>query len=189
MQRTRVMLPALLVAAALLSGCATRASLVESNRAQDWSGKLQKVYVQVTFMKEWGQEFSDAFEKRVGVLLTECGVASKVVRRSDLDLDSPEARAAELRQFGADSVLSVRPTGGGLNQDGVVVNRVFAAQLVVTPSRPVWRAVFTVYRGGARVETLAQRGEAFAIEMTNRMKADRLLGSCAELPVPKPGLK
>jgi hypothetical protein len=188
MKRTQLNL-LLVIAAALCAGCATRPSIVESNRAQDWTGQIRRAYVQVTSMREWGPPFNDAFEKQINQVLSQCGVTSKIVRRNALDLENPEQRTADVRQFGADSVLAIWPTGGGQNVNGTPVNRIFAAQLTVPPARPVWRAHFTVFRGGTAVETLAQRGEAFAIELTNRMKQEGLLAPCPQLPVPKHGIQ
>lgn len=178
-----------IVAIVFLSGCATRPSAVESNRSEDWNGQVRKLYVQVTFMPEWGKDFSDALEDKLGRIFSDCGISARIVRRSTLDLDNRDTLPNELRKFEADSLLTIAPTGGGLNQDNVAINRVFAGRLVILPNRTVWRANFRVYRGGTAVEKLSDRGSAFAIELTNTMKADRLLGSCSQLPVPSPGLR
>lgn len=173
-----------------LSGCAAPPTVAESNRAADWNGQLRRLYVQVMYLPEFGRDFSDALEDRLSRVFTECGVTVKVVRLSSLDLDNREALSTELRRFEADSVLTITPTGGGLNQDNVIINRNFASRLIIIPNKTIWRGNFKVFTGGIlTAERYSDRGNAFGIELTNRMKSDRLLGSCAQLSVPKPTLK
>jgi hypothetical protein len=173
-----------------LSGCAAPPTVAESNRAADWNGQIRRLYVQVTYQPEFGRDFSDALEDRLTRVFTECGVTVKVVRLSSLDLDNRQALSTELRRFEADSVLTISPTGGGLNQDNVIVNRNFASRLIILPNRTIWRGNFKVFTGGSlTTERYSDRGNAFGIELTNRMKSDRLLGSCAPLTLPRPTLK
>ena len=172
-----------LVALLALAGCAP-ATRIESNKSAAYTPQPKRVYVYTEIHPEWGNAFTAAFEKRLGAILNECGAASQFGRIGNLDLNE-KAKVEDMRKFGADAVLTARRNGGTKDQYGLLIVGIYDSRLAdVKTGDTVWRASSTVSRGGFTID-LAERGDAFAVELSNKLKQDQIFRTCPVIELKK----
>lgn len=172
-----------LVALLALAACAP-ATRIESNRSASYTTQPTRVYVHTEIHPEWGNAFTAAFERRLGTILKECGAASQFGRIDKLELNE-KARLDEMRKFGPDAVLTARHNGGTKDQYGKLILGIYDSRLAdVKTGEIVWRASSTVSRGGITIE-LAERGDAFAVELSNKLKQDQIFRTCPIIELKK----
>ena len=69
--------------------------------------------------------------------------------------------------------------------NGALVDVIYDVRLIdVQSKRIVWRAAVTFYRGGTAIVSAADRGAALAVDITNKMKEDKVFRGC-EVITPK----
>jgi hypothetical protein len=105
----------------------------------------------------------------------ECGAAIQIESISALQLDE-SIYDKKIKAFNPDSFLSVRRAGGTVSQNGGIILVIYDVKLTDMPSnKVVWRANIRFPRG---INSIAERGEALAVDLTNKMKDDQIFRSC-----------
>lgn len=166
----------------LLAAACAAPTKIESNKSASYTGEPQRIFVLAEAVDEWGNGFVSGFEKQLVEVLRQCGATVQLSRIGKLDLND-KARAEEMRRFNPDAVLSLRRNGGTKSQYGNVLNVIFDARLLdVKSNSNVWRSSSTVVRGSSAID-VAERGETFAVELTNKLKQDQIFRSCPIIEV------
>ena len=168
----------------LLVGC-VQPTKIQSVMAAGYAGEPKRIFVVTDVGNEYGAEFSGAFEERLIAIARQCGAQLQVSRMSNLELDT-SVHKARMKEFGPDVLLSMRRNGGTrMGAGGPVVHAIYDARLFdANTQKPLWRANLNFYRGGTLI-AIKERGEALAIELTNQMKSDGILKSCALIDPPQ----
>jgi hypothetical protein len=157
-----------------VAGCAPVAR-IESSKSASYTVEPKRVFV-YTEMYDLGNAFTVGFEKRFAAILQECGASAQFGRIGKADLE--EKYVDEMRKFGPDAVLSTRRNGGTRDQYGNLVVAIFDSRLAdVKTGNVTWRANSTV-RSGGLVFDAGARGDAFAVELSNKLKQDQVFRSC-----------
>jgi hypothetical protein len=165
-----------------LVGCASGPSKIQATKAEDYAKHPKRMFVVSAVGTDWGDEYARAFQNKIGALGRECGTAVEVSRVNTLELDE-HAQANKMRAFQADSLLTISRNGGTRNQYGLI-NVVYNLSLRdVAANKLVWRADINFFRG-ATARPVTERGEALAIEITNKLKDDRILANCPKHALP-----
>ena len=100
-------------------------------------------------------------------------------------IDPSESDDEKTRKFGPDAVLTARHNGGTKDQYGKLILGIYDSRLAdVKTGEIVWRASSTVSRGGITIE-LAERGDAFAVELSNKLKQDQIFRTCPIIELKK----
>jgi hypothetical protein len=173
--------PSLLLAlvALLLVACAPATKMV-SNKAGNWQSQPKRLFVVTDVGSDFGDEYYKSFEEKTTSILRDCGVTAGFSRITELELDR-DIHVNRVKAFGADTVLTVRRNGGTRSQNALF-HVIYDVVLMDAPSGKIgWRARTDFYRGGTAVFTPAERGASLAIDITNKMKDDGLLGTCAPI--------
>ena len=168
----------LMVATLLLSACAAPTQ-VQSNKAEFYTAEPKRIFIVTDIGHEFGQEFFSAFAQKFNAIVSNCGADSQISTISSLELDE-SIHEKKMEAFGADTALSVKIKGVTSTQNTkVIINVIYDARLVdLNTKKMVWRANFNFYRGGTAIP-IAKRGEALAIDITNKMKEDKIFQSCS----------
>ncbi len=162
----------------MLTACVAPTQIA-SNKAQDYTAQPKRLFVVTDVGSEFGDEFANSFQTKLIAIASDCGTSAELSRISALELDD-RARAREIDTFKPDSFLSVRRNGGTKLTNGAIVDVIYDVRLVdVETKRIVWRAAVTFYRGGTAIVSTAERGAALAVDITNRMKEDKIFRGCA----------
>lgn len=163
---------------AVLAGACAAPSRVESNKSQNYTAEPKRLFVFTEFGTEWGAAFRNGFHSRFTAIMADCKVAAQVVHMGPLDIDQ-KARVEQMKRFKPDTVLSIRRSGGTKDQYGTLIQATFDARLTdVKTEAIVWRSNSTVYRGGLII-TAEDKGRAFAVDLTNKLKQDQVFRTCA----------
>jgi hypothetical protein len=167
----------------LLTACVAPTQIA-SNKAQDYTAQPRRLFVVTDVGTDFGDDFANSFQAKLIAITADCGAAAELSRISALELDD-RARAREVDTFKPDSVLSIRRNGGTKLPNGALVDVIYDVRLIdVQSKRIVWRAAVTFYRGGTAIVSAADRGAALAVDITNKMKEDKLFRGC-EVITPK----
>jgi len=95
---------------------------------------------------------------------------------SSLVLDE-NVYANKMKAYKSDSLLSIKRAGGTRSAEGVLIQVNYDVKLIDVPTnKTVWRAATEVYRGMMVPDV--ERGQSFAVVLTNRMKTDKIFSSC-----------
>lgn len=165
-----------LLGAVLLGACVTP-SKIASNKADSYSKEPRRLFIITDIGSEFGNDFFGSFERRITSIAQDCGAVLQISRLSNLELDQ-NVHANRLKTFGADTLLTIRRNGGTRNEYGLY-HVVYDARLVdVQSNKLVWRADTNFYRG-SMLTPIAERGEALAVDLTNRLKEDQVFRGCA----------
>lgn len=82
-----------------------------------------------------------------------------------------------MKMFKADTIMSVRRNGGTRNEYGIF-HAIYNVKLVdVQTNKAVWREDTNFYRGGTAIP-IKERGETLAVDITNKIKEDKIFRSC-----------
>ncbi|WER48670.1 hypothetical protein CupriaWKF_28310 [Cupriavidus sp. WKF15] len=168
-----------------LAACAPRTA-VTSVRAQDYAQQPRRIYVIAASGVGWGPGFAPTFRAKFRDILRGCSATAAFEDVTGLELDRGPA-IARAAAFQPDAVLTIVSGGGVVQVGGDRLSIEYNTTLAdVTQNRAVWRAKFAFGRGSATIP-LAERGAVFAIELTNKLKADGLLAGCSPIPLDRSG--
>ncbi len=161
---------------ALLAACAAPTQIA-TNKATSYTKEPRRIFVLTNVGSEFGSAFNASFQQRLKAIAMDCGAEMQIAVRSALELDEG-IYTKMINAYRPDSVLTVHWTGGGTKQNGILILAIYDVRLIdKSAGAVVWRANTTFSRGSPLI-SLADRGEAFAIDLTNKMKADQILRSC-----------
>ncbi len=173
---SRLALLAICLSTALLSACAAPTKIV-SNKATNYTAEPKRIFVLTNIGPDFGQDFSDSFQGKLAALVRGCGAVVEVSRISSLELDE-SVHAARMTKFRPDTLMTLRRSGGTRNEFGLLLDARYDAKLIdVRSNKTVWRAEAVFNRGGTAIP-LSHRGEAFAVDLTNKLKEDGIFRSC-----------
>jgi len=169
----------------LLTACVAPTQIA-SNKAQDYTAQPRRLFVVTDVGTDFGEDFANSFQAKLIAITADCGAAAELSRISALELDD-RSRANEVATFKPDTFLSIRRNGGTKLSNGALLDVVYDVRLLdVQSKRIVWRAAVTFYRGGTAIISSADRGAALAVDITNKMKEDKVFRGC-EVIAPKKG--
>ena len=164
-----------------LAGCAP-ATKIASNKAAGYSFEPKRMFIFTDIGSEFGNDFATAFQTKFTSIAQDCGVAVGLSRMSKLELDE-NIHINRMKSFNADTLLSIRRSGGTRRDltDSGIFHVIYDIRLMdVQSSKVVYRATSDFYRGGT-VIPITERGEALAVDITNKMKEDQVLRGCAPI--------
>jgi len=163
------------IASVLLSACVAPTTIA-SNKAENYTKEPKRIFVLTDVGSEFGKDFFDSFQAKLGAIARDCGAALEVSRISSLELDE-KVHLNKMKTFKADTIMSVRRNGGTRNEYGIF-HAIYNIKLVdVQTNKTVWRADTNFYRGGTAI-SIKERGEALAVDITNKIKEDKIFRSC-----------
>ena len=176
----------------LLTACAAKTQ-IKTNKSQSYAGQPRKIFavLSVTGMieargggTEAARYFYDALTGKMSAILGDCGVEFSA---SNAGTGANEAEVtAALNSFQPDAILQMQ-TKGYTGKGFDLLSLTYEASLLDKISKDmVWRAnlVFDVARVNYKVgistasDFYNVRGAALAVDLTNQMKKDGLLGTC-----------
>ena len=172
---------AILAASLALTACVAP-TRIESTTAGGIDIAPEKLFVFSHIGREFGDGFYEPFLNRFSARLTVCGVRSAITTVGDLDLDNG-VHTGKMKAFDPDYTMVIRRTGGTRMDFGRVIHAVYDVQLAQAQApafKAVWRANVNFFRGGTAIP-IANRGEALANDVVDKMIADGVLKNC---PVP-----
>ncbi len=159
-----------------LTACASQ-TRVSANKAADFTREPKRIFVATNIGDELGAGYKAGFQKSVTELFKSCGVSTEFVFLSPLELDESIYDKKRIA-FQADTVLTIHKAGGNRDQYGLITLGIFDAKLIdVETSKVVWRGNLSTSRGGSLSNQVV--GESMAVGLTNRLKSDQILRSCA----------
>jgi hypothetical protein len=175
----------LLLALFLLLGVAACSvtTTIKSAKLPDYAGGPKRLFVVSYIADDFGPQFGPAFFGSMTRILKECGADSDVATIAPLEL-STAPYAAQLKSFAPDAVLTISRADGVVNERAMAT-RLYGVRLDdLRSSRMVWQGSARFQRGDPLFSKVQDRAEIIAVELTNRMKADGIFGSCPALPLP-----
>lgn len=160
----------------IVSGCAAT-TRTKTNRANDYNGQPKRLFVITDIGTDFGSQFSNAFQNKIKSIAKDCGVVVDIAYLSVLELD--ESRYdRQMMGFRPDTVLSIKRNGGTKSAEGVLFHVIYDSKLIdMSTKKLVWRAQTDFYRGGFAIP-VEERGESLAIDLTNKIKEDKIFRSC-----------
>lgn len=174
------MLKILILMTVILSACVSPpVTDINSKMAENYAGQPRKIFVLTDIGSDFGEEFFVAFEEKIKFLSKECGSDMLVSRLVPLELDEG-VHARKLKEFGSDFLMSIRRNGGTQSQN-TLFHVVYDARVVqMVGAKIVWRAKVDFYRGGTIIP-LQKRGDALAIDLIRKMRADGIFKNCTSV--------
>ncbi|PRC91792.1 hypothetical protein [Solimicrobium silvestre] len=168
-----------------LSACVIPAQ-IETNKAASYTDEPKRIFVITDIGSEWGKDFANGFQQKMTSIAKVCGADSQFLFVSGLELDSVKPDA-QMQAFHPDTLLSIKRVGYILDPTGkVVVTQNYDVRLLdVKTNKTVWRANMKFSgTNGEMISSLmyskSERGESLAMDMTNRMKDDKIFRSCSK---------
>jgi len=161
----------------MLIGCGTQSHII-SNKDQTFNRPIERIYVISDVGLEFTPEFGKAFGSKLKTILKDCRIEIELRTRSRLALDADNTYRAEMKEFNADSVLMVYHAGG-VGSAAFISAMTYDVRFVdLSANRMVYRSLATFQREGVLWKSMEQQGFTFAIDLTNKMKEDRLITGC-----------
>jgi hypothetical protein len=152
------------------------ATKIATNKAGGYTSEPKRVFVVTDVGTDFGDEFYDAFQRKLTEIIQDCGAQLQISRMSTLELD-PGVHLKKMKAFNADTMMTIRRNGGTKSQYGLY-HVIYDVRLIDVPSdKTVWRANTNFYRGGTLIP-ISDRGEVLAVDVTNSMKQDRIFSAC-----------
>ncbi len=169
----------LIFIAVILTACVfTPQTTITSNRAENYAKKPKRIFVLTTISADFGKKMFDSFEKKFIAIANDCDTAVMVNQVNSLELDE-KIYAKNAEAFKADTLMVMRPNGGLVSQYGRIFNVIYDIKLMdVSSEQTIWRAK-AKFVPGESIGRPVVLGEKLAIDITNKMKNDRLWGACA----------
>lgn len=168
---------AVVAALLLLVSACVNPTKITSNKAPGYSKELKRLFVITDIGAEYGAVYADTFGSKLQAIAKDCGVELEISRVVPLELDSSK-HVTRMKAFNPDAVLHIRRNGGTKDQYGNLFHVIYDSRLIDMPgNKAVWRSSTGFWRGGTAIP-IAERGEALAVDLTNKMKQDGLLGAC-----------
>ena len=165
----------------LVSAC-VNPTKITSNKAPGYSKELKRLFVMTDIGTEFGAAYGDSFARRMQVIAKDCGADLEISWVVPLELDSSR-HVTKMKAFSPDAVLHIRRNGGTKDQYGNLFHVIYDSRLIDMPiNKAVWRSSTGFWRGGTAIP-IAERGEALAVDLTNKMKQDGLFGACKVIAV------
>lgn len=163
-----------------VSGCVAPTEIV-STKAERILVEPKRVFLIIDIGDDFGQEFFDSFNRKMDSIVKDCGAQLSISQVKPLELDQ-STHTTLMKAFRPDALLLLGKSGSvhKVYQGGtpLLYNVSYDVRLFEQPANvPVWRAGVTFFRGGT-VIPLKKRGEALAVEITNKMKQDKIFRSC-----------
>ena len=172
---------ALIACTCLLAYACAPQTKIASKKATDYSAEAKRIFVVTDVGTDFGNEFGDAFQNKLTAIAESCGAVMQVDRISSLELDE-DVHLKKMKEFDANVLMSVRRNGGTKNQYGLFQVYYDVRLVDIALNKTVYRANVDFSRGPITIP-LATRGEALAVDITNKMKEDGIVHGC---PVIKP---
>ena len=161
----------------LVSACFVAPTRIASNKSENYTSEPKRIFVLTDVGTEFGKDFSDSFQRKLTAIAKDCGAALELTRISSLELDE-NIHLNKMKAFNADTLLRVKRNGGTADQYGTLLHVIYDVRLVDAPSnKTVWRANIDFHRGGIGIP-ITERGEVLAVDITNKMKEDKIFHSC-----------
>jgi len=161
---------------ALIAGCAAPTK-ISTNKAQNYTTEPKRIFVLTDIGSDFGTEYANGFQRKAISIVKDCGAEMQVQFLSALELDE-STYDQKRKAYKADTVLSIKRAGGTKSEYGVLIQVIYDIKLYDTLSnKVVWRANTTFSRGGGLIPVV-ERGETLAIDLTNKMKEDKVFQSC-----------
>jgi len=136
-----------------------------------------RLFVLTNFGKDFGNDFAESFLNRFVDIIKACHVEADFSMQTPLDLDE-NVHAKRIWSFGPDAVLKIYRTGGDVDPNGNTISATYAVKLIdAKTDQFTWEAIVNFYRN-PNEGSLSTRGEALAIELSNEMKSNKILGAC-----------
>ncbi len=178
MKVSRIALLALI--SVLVSACAAPTKIT-SNKAQGYTTEPKRLFILTDIGSDFGKAFADSFQGKLTAIAQDCGAVIEVSKISSLELDA-NVHTNKMKSFNADASLLIRRNGGTMN-GSLLIHVIYDLRLVdVQSNKTVWRANTNFYRGGTAIP-ITERGEALAVDITNKMKEDQIFRSCPLIKV------
>jgi hypothetical protein len=162
----------------LVVGCASTTD-IKTNKAKDYATEPKRIFVTPAFGNEFYDQlrFNSTFLKAI----SDCGAVAEIVPVNPLALDDKK-QAAAIQKFNPDAIMSIagagfqtKTTGSGFLGSTTVSQINYNIELFdVASKRTVWKATVIL-------KPHQKPGDAFAIDLTNRMKADGIFQSCPQI--------
>ncbi len=164
-----------IIGLAILSGCVLPTTIT-SNKSPTYKTEPKQIFVITDVGSEFGDEYFNAFQKKMTSITKDCGANITMSRITPLELDE-STHLKKIKEFNADSIISIKRNGGTRDQYRLFHVIYDIKLLDVRSNKIIWRAETNFYRGGTIIP-LQERGEALAIDITNKMKEDKLFNNC-----------
>jgi hypothetical protein len=161
----------------LISGCIVLQprTYMSSNRAATYTKEPKRVFLITDAGSEFGEKFYSAFKDNLGAAITECGATFAASRITELELDN-NTHLNKMKEFGADTLLSVRRNGGTKMSTGAFMDMKYDIKLIDAQSdKVVWRANANFFPGNTTKEN---DGKSMATQIIEKMKADKIFTTC-----------
>lgn len=168
----------LTVIAGLLMMAACVSTKIQSNRAEDYAQQPKRLFVITNIGTDFGSEYAEAFRGALTRIAKACGAEVEMSILAPLELDE-SVHDQKRKAFNADTVLSVRRAGGTRDAYGLLNVNYDSRLINLATNKTVWRSSMTFHRN--RLVAIEKRGEALAVDLTNKMKDDRIFGSCPRI--------
>lgn len=171
---------------ALLTGSCAPATTVQTNKAADYSGHPQMLFVATVFDPAHGLNLLfNSFQTSLEAELRDCGVttsffALRPTGSDPLQLDTPaDPQVAALRaaaaSFRPDSYLAVRETAYRMQADTITQMDYMVELSDAASGRAVWKARGTLTR---RLSTMNDAGAGLASDIVTHLLQDGILAAC-----------
>jgi hypothetical protein len=187
-----LLLPAAIAAA---SACAAPARIVFSKRAPDADTAPRRVFILSRLLEaggpSFGPVFAKAFEGRFDAALRGCGVQTGGYASTGMELGDDLDRPANA--YRPDAVVIVRMSHGTVDQFGALLNGTIeitvyggtaganGARIAGQKPKMLWKGAAIFAHGGLGFTAMASKAEAFADDMSNKMKDDGFFPGCARV--------
>jgi len=185
----------LLAASAATASCAPPSRVVFSTRAADADTGPRRVFIlsrlAETGRPGFGPTFAKAFEGRFDAALRLCGVQTGGISATGLESTDELDRVAS--DYRPDAVVILRMSHGAVDQYGVLLNgmieiTLFGGTVATDGTRPprqkakaLWKGAATFAYGNLGFTALAAKAEAFADDLSNKLKGDGFFPGCARV--------
>jgi len=175
-------LTSLIFVSIIVSACAAPRSQITSNKAENYSTEPKRIFVVTDVGSDFGKDFADSFQSKLITIARGCGADVEVSTISTLELDN-NVHSKKLKNFGADTVMTVK-RNGGTRTNGVLNHVIYNVKITdIQNKKTVWRANVNFHRGGSFVVSTAERGQALAVDIINKMIEDKIFNSCPPITV------
>jgi hypothetical protein len=185
----------LLAAIAAATACGAPSRVVFSTRATDADTGPRRVFVlsrlSETGRPGFGPVFAKAFEGRFDAALRRCGMQTGGASATGLEPASELDRAAS--EYRPDAVVILRMSHGTVDQHGVLLDGMIEITLFGgtiapdgtkpprQPPKALWKGAATFAYGNLGFTAMAAKAEAFADDLSNKLKEDGFFPGCARV--------
>jgi hypothetical protein len=162
----------------VLCGCETPTKIT-SVRAPLYAGTPERIFVvSDAAVRGNGSNFDPTMRKKMIDIAAACGAVLEVSVVNPLELNE-RIHDDRIKAFNADVVLRIRNTGGLIGGEGLRINSSHDLQMTeLKTNKVIWQSTVIFYGVPLIRTNLKSWGEAFAIDITNGLKRDRILRGC-----------